>query len=143
MARSAADLIVASIWLGAAISVVAGFTPDFSAPRPQPNASEASLSVPLQGDQVLVNRERKGDRLPLSSKNLQLAPVVRPTESDLPEKVPLGCDPAFSPIAEPGARAPLRPLRRLTRAAPQARERFRLTAVCLAASISCADALRS
>ena len=63
--------------------------------------SGTSISAPTADRLVSVNRVNKGDRLPQ-------APAERPshsspsTEAVVPSKrVPLGCDPAFSPVADP------------------------------------------
>src|SRR6266702_3911570 len=49
---------------------------------------------------VSVNRTRKGDRLPQAS-----TAYKHPNDSEMisvsPKRVPLGCDPAFSPVAAP------------------------------------------
>lgn len=63
-----------------------------------------SISNSEQAVAISVNRVNKGDRLPQSSLlshplNDRLRPV---TTSSPPEKPPLGCDPAFSPIEAPG-----------------------------------------
>jgi hypothetical protein len=54
------------------------------------------------GESINVNRLDKGDRLPLKP-----APPIKPAgaksdeTSPLPGYVPVGCEPAFSPVAEP------------------------------------------
>lgn len=58
---------------------------------------------------VSVNRFRKGDRLPLVHPGLSDSGTDSRVWRDLPlpdglqtqEKTPLGCDPAFSPVASP------------------------------------------
>lgn len=48
---------------------------------------------------ISVNRTQKGDRLPQAS-----IAYPRPNDSEIstsPKPVPLGCDPAFSPVAAP------------------------------------------
>jgi hypothetical protein len=53
------------------------------------------------GGSVSVNRVNKGDRLSPSSVN-RLSQNSTSTESVVPlKRVPLGCDPAFSPFADP------------------------------------------
>ena len=42
-----------------------------------------------------VNREYKGDRLPLPSD------IRSQRRSQMPAEVPVGCDPAFSPVSSP------------------------------------------
>jgi len=63
--------------------------------------SGPSISAPTVERSVSVNRVNKGDRL-------SQGPVDRPshnspsTEAVIPlKRVPLGCDPAFSPVADP------------------------------------------
>jgi hypothetical protein len=57
-----------------------------------------SVAVSERTPPVSVNRYRKGDRLPLfrSSDNLRGL-----GGSQARERVPVGCDPAFSPVASP------------------------------------------
>jgi len=54
---------------------------------------------------VTVNRALKGDRLPLADpiadRSRELGLPVSPAPSQAREKVPLGCDSAFSPISSP------------------------------------------
>jgi hypothetical protein len=70
-----------------------------------PLFSVASVPGATNGaPQFTVNRLRKGDRLPVTE---------RPVWHDLPvpqslqneQKVPLGCDRAFSPVATPAAKS--------------------------------------
>jgi hypothetical protein len=51
---------------------------------------------------VSVNREFKGDRLPLASETNRAVSRVEPSPSRFaPHEVPVGCDPAFSPVSAP------------------------------------------
>jgi hypothetical protein len=54
---------------------------------------------------VSVNHFRKGDRLPLfhpgASNRIGTDPDARRDGSQTQEKVPVGCDPAFSPVTAP------------------------------------------
>jgi hypothetical protein len=51
---------------------------------------------------VSVNRTNKGDRLPsVATANLFAHGVPSSTALSTPRRPPLGCDPAFSPIADP------------------------------------------
>jgi len=52
---------------------------------------------------VSVNREFKGDRLPLASDINSAISRVEPSFSHpaAPHEVPVGCDPAFSPVSAP------------------------------------------
>jgi hypothetical protein len=63
--------------------------------------SGATISAPTSDRLVSVNRANKGDRL-------SQAPAERLSRSSpsteavaSPKRVPLGCDPAFSPVADP------------------------------------------
>ena len=63
--------------------------------------SVTSISAPTSDRLVSVNRANKGDRL-------SQVPTERPSHSSPsteavapPKRVPLGCDPAFSPFADP------------------------------------------
>jgi hypothetical protein len=61
----------------------------------------ATISAPTSDRLVSVNRVKKGDRLSQapaerSSHNSPSSEAVAPLE-----RVPLGCDPAFSPVADP------------------------------------------
>ena len=63
-----------------------------------------ALTSPVSADNaagitISVNRTSKGNRLPI-------APIDQPTRHDSNEKptsnhIPLGCEPAFSPFADP------------------------------------------
>jgi hypothetical protein len=50
---------------------------------------------------VIVNRTSKGDRLPLAPPQMQTSSTPAPAKLIPPKRVPLGCEPAFSPVAEP------------------------------------------
>jgi len=52
---------------------------------------------------VTVNRTNKGDRLPLASRRSQHSTGLSPARLDPTKRVPVGCEPAFSPVAEPAA----------------------------------------
>jgi hypothetical protein len=62
---------------------------------------ESSVAGNSEAITILVNRNNKGDRLPQSSTLTQPASNLSPTERALPIAIPLGCDPAFSPVADP------------------------------------------
>jgi hypothetical protein len=54
---------------------------------------------------VVVNRSRKGDRLPIApdwQSEFGSQPLTRPSAAPHAQ-IPVGCDPAFSPIASPAA----------------------------------------
>ena len=58
----------------------------------------AGAAISAQPEVVLVDHTHKGDRLPLASK--QTSPVSSPVVTTLP-RPPIGCDPAFSRVADP------------------------------------------
>ena len=63
--------------------------------------SGMSISAPTGDRLVSVNRANKGDRLSQAPAE-QPAHSLPSTEAVVPPKrVPLGCDPAFSPVADP------------------------------------------
>lgn len=61
------------------------------------NGMTASIAVEQSS---LVNRDSKGDRLPLAAQQpaIQKAPLPKPTESNLKPKLPDGCEPMVSPL---------------------------------------------
>jgi hypothetical protein len=58
----------------------------------------AGAAISTQSDVVLVDHTHKGDRLPPASK--QTSPVSSPVVTTL-SRPPIGCDPAFSRVADP------------------------------------------
>jgi hypothetical protein len=50
---------------------------------------------------VVANTSGKSDRLPLSALSKPAAAVSSPTKLSVTKRPPLGCDPMFSPIADP------------------------------------------
>jgi hypothetical protein len=50
---------------------------------------------------VTVDRTNKGDRLPQASPPKQSSSSVVPATSVSAKRVPIGCEPAFSPVADP------------------------------------------
>lgn len=50
---------------------------------------------------VVVNRTNKGDRLPIASPPQQHSRSFSPTGSARMKRMPLGCESAFSPVADP------------------------------------------
>jgi hypothetical protein len=101
MVMRATDLIITSALVAAMMSVIPGFIPDIHAARPEQRASETAAVRKFEADSSVVNRDHKGDRLPLASKSVQPLDAARPAESIMPRRVPLGCEPAFSPIVQP------------------------------------------
>ncbi len=58
---------------------------------------------------VAVDRTNKGDRLPQAFPSKQSSSSLVPAKPDSAKRVPIGCEPAFSPVADPaGARIFLR-----------------------------------
>lgn len=51
---------------------------------------------------VAVNRFRKGDRLPMRPSDAVGRDLRGPRGLQSQRKVPVGCDPAFSPVSSPG-----------------------------------------
>ena len=58
----------------------------------------AGAAVSTRSDVVAVDHTHKGDRLPLASKHTPNAPSPVVTTLSRP---PIGCDPAFSRVADP------------------------------------------
>jgi hypothetical protein len=50
---------------------------------------------------IVVNRTNKGDRLPQATTPRPLSSSLSPTMPVTPGHMPLGCDRAFSPVADP------------------------------------------
>jgi hypothetical protein len=50
---------------------------------------------------VTVDRTNKGDRLPEASPPKQPSSSLVPTKPVSAKRVPIGCEPAFSPVADP------------------------------------------
>jgi hypothetical protein len=50
---------------------------------------------------VTVDRTNKGDRLPQASPPEQSSSSLVPAKPTSPKRVPIGCEPAFSPVADP------------------------------------------
>ena len=66
----------------------------------------ATIPVDARGEQavsVSVDRANKGDRLPYASRSKTHvnSPFLATTPQVLPKRPPLGCDPAFSSVADP------------------------------------------
>jgi hypothetical protein len=68
-----------------------------SAPRPAVRATQTEIVTN-------INRINKGDRLTpslIQQAQRRFAPLAEGTKAQL-QRPPLGCDPAFSPVADPG-----------------------------------------
>jgi len=68
------------------------------APMTAPNGSGGEQTA-----SVSVDRTNKGDRLPYASRSKTHvnSPFLATTPQVLPKRPPLGCDPAFSSVADP------------------------------------------
>jgi len=80
---------VAAVVLSFAVSCAAYALTDRSATN---GATTATVSV---------NRTNKGDRLPLAPPPRQTSRTLAPAQLTPAKRIPLGCEPAFSPVAEP------------------------------------------
>lgn len=62
-----------------------------------PSTGEGARSA-----EFVINRTHKGDRLPQAARSIQHPNDVSSTRAPTtPQRTPLGCDPAFSPVANP------------------------------------------
>jgi hypothetical protein len=61
----------------------------------------SSVADDAKNVRILVNRTNKGDRLPQAASLRQPSSNLSPAKTALPKRTPLGCDPAFSPVADP------------------------------------------
>ena len=62
----------------------------------------AATAPNTSGPPIKVNRVDKGDRLPLNpARPVKPASTNSNETSPLPSYVPVGCEPAFSPVADP------------------------------------------
>ena len=64
-------------------------------------AAPIGSGVSAQTPAVSVNRFRKGDRLPLYQAPAVEHDLGAPKSLQTQERVPFGCDPAFSPVSAP------------------------------------------
>jgi hypothetical protein len=81
----------------AAALLIAGFTTF-------PSFPSAFAGLSASPPAIMVNRALKGDRLRLlepSARPRELGLPVSPGQSKPREKIPMGCDAAFSPVAAP------------------------------------------
>jgi hypothetical protein len=65
------------------------------------HAAPISTGLTSQTPAVAVNRFRKGDRLPSFSSGTSRQEPQVPAGLQTEQKVPVGCDPAFSPVTAP------------------------------------------
>jgi hypothetical protein len=52
---------------------------------------------------VTVDRKNKGDRLPQASPPRQSSSSLVPAKPTSAKRMPIGCEPAFSPVADPAS----------------------------------------
>lgn len=64
-------------------------------------ATDRSAADGLGVGTIVVNRTNKGDRLPQATPPRPLSSSLSPTTPAAPRNMPLGCDRAFSPVADP------------------------------------------
>jgi hypothetical protein len=86
--RTAGALGVMSLAL-----LIVGIVPFLSA---DPTAGAGLFKAPYT-----VNHEFKGDRLPLAAVDAFSRAAASRLRARMPEEIPLGCDPAFSPVSSP------------------------------------------
>lgn len=65
--------------------------------------TDRSAASGAQGGITIVDRTHKGDRLPLASPPQPHSSSLLPSVIGPSKRTPLGCDPAFSQLAEPGS----------------------------------------
>jgi hypothetical protein len=94
MARFFCLRIAGAVALCSLAFLLLSFDPFLSA---APIGTSASDHAPT----VSVNRFRKGDRLPLYHPGAVWRDLRVPDSLQSQQKVPFGCDPAFSPVATP------------------------------------------
>lgn len=88
-------LSIAGVFALASLAVfLVGFAPLLSAAPFAPGISDRTPAV-------AVNRFRKGDRLPLHDTRAVRPDPQTENGAQSQDKVPLGCDPAFSPVTAP------------------------------------------
>jgi hypothetical protein len=87
---------LAGLLLGGALAILAPLlATDLAAGSVAPRAESVSTQIKFDGQ--AVNRAAKSDRLNIAP---SIAPGKRDAESAKPAKIPIGCDPAFSPLSK-------------------------------------------
>jgi hypothetical protein len=94
MARLFYLSIAGAVALASLAFFLVSFAPLLSAAPFSPGISDGTPAVS-------VNRFRKGDRLPLYDSRAVRPDPETPDHLQTEGKVPLGCDPAFSPVTSP------------------------------------------
>jgi hypothetical protein len=83
---------LAGLLIGGALAILAPLAAtDLAAGSAVPRVENISTQIKFDGQ--LVNRAAKSDRL-------NLVPAKRDAENAKPAKIPIGCDPAFSPLSK-------------------------------------------
>ena len=65
------------------------------------SAADGVRAGAIHGGMIAVNRTNKGDRLARTTPAQPISSSVSPVTRPAPPPVPLGCDRAFSPVADP------------------------------------------
>jgi len=82
---------LAGLLIGGALAILAPLAAtDLAAGSAVP--SKENVTTQIKFDSQAVNRTAKSDRL-------KVAPVKQDAENTKPAKIPIGCDPAFSPLS--------------------------------------------
>ena len=83
---------LAGLLIGGALAILAPLvSTDLAAGSAAPRTENVSTQIKIDGQ--IVNRATKSDRL-------NVAPSKRDAENAKPAKIPIGCDPAFSPLSK-------------------------------------------
>ena len=83
---------LAGLLIGGALAILAPLlATDLAAGSAAPHTQNVSTQIKF--DSQAVNRSAKSDRL-------NIAPNKRDAENAKPAKIPMGCDPAFSPLSK-------------------------------------------
>jgi hypothetical protein len=89
---------LAGLLMGGALAILAPLAAtDLAAGSAVPSRenSRENISTQIKFDSQAVNRAAKSDRLNINV----IAPAKRDAENAKPAKIPIGCDPAFSPLS--------------------------------------------
>jgi hypothetical protein len=92
MSRLLVIRVLGAVALCSSALILVGLAPFPGAP------AAAGVSSPIAT--ITVNRFRKGDRLPLFPSQATRRDV-KPQGLESPQRIPVGCDPAFSPVSTP------------------------------------------
>jgi hypothetical protein len=100
MAKALFVRMASAVGLVALSLIFLGLVPLLNA-DPSAGASLVNRSLVNRAPAASVNREFKGDRLPLPSDTNSAFSKNEPQRSQAPKEIPDGCDPSFSPITAP------------------------------------------